>query len=813
MKTKHVIHMVANTHFDPVWLWTWDEGLSSIRSTFKAALERIAEEPDFIYSFSCPPVFEWIRTVDPDLFAQIAERVREGRWELIEGWWLQADCNAASGESYARQGLYGQRYLLEHFGRMSACAFNIDSFGHSAMLPQILRQSSIQYYSFNRPGEKEKELPGPLFRWESPDGSSVIAYREPGSYIGDVEKHIHAAFPVADQYGHDLMLIYGVTNHGGAPTKKAIGKIKELASDPGVPGLVRFSKHRDFFAAQDEAALPVVRDELMTAWFGIFSNFPEIKQNNRRCEQALLNAEKAAVIAGWVNVRPYPTAKLTDCWHDVLFNQFHDILGGACISQAYFDARNLHGRAMQTAHEILHCSLQSVTKEIDLPANGSIWNVIAWNLNAFAMQTSVEVEVNWAWEFDWYQGPIAVTDDDGNEYPCQVIRERSVVPGLRSRFVFSAPLPSLGYKAFRVHQREPAGTAAAMPESNTETLVSSRFTVKICRENGCIASVFDLQKNAFVMLNGAKPLVLRDEGDTWAFNVSGFAEKAGDFKLEQVRLLEDGPVRATIHTKASFGSSWLEQDFTLYKESGIMTGSYRVNWRERHMVLKLGFQAVQEPAVTAAIPYGSIRRPADGKEMPMGDWLDLSCADHGFSILTNSLFAYHAEGTFANLTILRSSISGDLRLPAGLDPQAEYDYMGQGITEGRWGLVFHEGDWCKARIPQQAMQFCNPPLVITEANHPGHLSQEQSYVSIENNSSLLTVMKQAEDADGIIIRAYEYAGQSDPIQIRFPKKEFAFELDRYAIKTVCVSRDMACETDILEMQDRRSLYPEDQTSD
>jgi alpha-mannosidase len=111
------------------------------------------------------------------------------------------------------------------------------------------------------------------------------------------------------------------------------------------------------------------------------------------------------------------------------------------------------------------------------------------------------------------------------------------------------------------------------------------------------------------------------------------------------------------------------------------------------------------------------------------------------------------------------------------------------------------------------MQFCNPPLVITEANHPGHLSQEQSYVSIENNSSLLTVMKQAEDADGIIIRAYEYAGQSDPIQIRFPKKEFAFELDRYAIKTVCVSRDMACETDILEMQDRRSLYPEDQTSD
>ena len=137
------IYMIGNTHFDPVWLWKWEEAMASIHSTFRSALDRMKEDKDFIYSFATPPVFEWIKQTDPDMFEEIKARVKEGRWELCEGWWLQPDCFSACGESYARQSLYGQRYLLENFGRYTDTVFNVDSFGHNSATPQILRKSGI----------------------------------------------------------------------------------------------------------------------------------------------------------------------------------------------------------------------------------------------------------------------------------------------------------------------------------------------------------------------------------------------------------------------------------------------------------------------------------------------------------------------------------------------------------------------------------------------------------------------------------------------------------------------------------------------
>ena len=134
---KKELHMIGNTHFDPVWLWTWDEAMSSIRATFHSALERMKEYPDFKYSFSAPAVFEWIEKTEPEMFEEIRQRVKEGRWELAEGWWLQPDCVCAGGESYIRQGLYAQKYFQEHFGKLSRTVFNVDSFGHPASFPQI----------------------------------------------------------------------------------------------------------------------------------------------------------------------------------------------------------------------------------------------------------------------------------------------------------------------------------------------------------------------------------------------------------------------------------------------------------------------------------------------------------------------------------------------------------------------------------------------------------------------------------------------------------------------------------------------------
>ena len=92
---------------------------------------------------------------------------------MIGGWWIEPDCNIPAGESFVRQALYGQRYLLDKFGIIATTGANLDSFGHNATHPaDPARAAAWTRTSSYAPGPKENpQLPGPLFWWESPDGS------------------------------------------------------------------------------------------------------------------------------------------------------------------------------------------------------------------------------------------------------------------------------------------------------------------------------------------------------------------------------------------------------------------------------------------------------------------------------------------------------------------------------------------------------------------------------------------------------------------------------------------------------------------
>ena len=176
MKDKK-LHMIGNAHLDPVWLWNWQEGFQEVKATFKSALDRMREDENFVFTCSSAAFYEWVEENNPKMFQEIQKRVKEGRWEIVGGWWIQPDCNIPSGESFIRQGLYGQRYFQEKFGVTAKTGYNVDSFGHNGNLPQILKKSGMDHYIFMRPMPLEKGLPGRIFRWKSMDGSEVTAYR------------------------------------------------------------------------------------------------------------------------------------------------------------------------------------------------------------------------------------------------------------------------------------------------------------------------------------------------------------------------------------------------------------------------------------------------------------------------------------------------------------------------------------------------------------------------------------------------------------------------------------------------------------
>lgn len=767
----NTLYMIGNTHFDPAWLWTWDEAMASIRATFRAALERMDEDPTFVYSFCTPAVFDWIRETDPELFGQIRQRIAEGRWDIeAEGWWLQPDCNAPSGESLIRQGLYGQRYLMEHFGKRATTVFNFDSFGHGPMLPQILKKCGLSYYVFSRPAPKEQSLPRELFAWRSADGSEVLAFRADadgvGKYNHQTEDFIRLNRERLASCDHDLMLVYGVSDHGGAPTKQSIRDIHNMnAALTDIS--VKMASTTAFFEAQKDQVSAAVTGELMTRYYGVFSNKEEIKRNNRRAEYALSRAEKASCFAQMLGYRPYPREKLTQCWKDVMFNQFHDVLGGACIPQCYDDARDLHGRAIQSANEITHFALQSIARNVKMLGNNddAVWNLCIFNPNSTAYSGILEAEVQWIWEFPWYFGGVELIDETGAVHPTQIVTERSKVPGFRSRFAFHAEIPAFGYRTYAVRK-----TGQDAGRDFGETDIASPFLFR-----------------AFA-----------DNGDVWCFKTTeGYGPMCETPVLESRKTVEKGALLTTVKQTWRFRSSVLEEYITHYSGSDVVDYRYRVNWNEKHTVLKLiPADGKQPDSVLAAAPGGSIERPMDGREYPVGQWMRWGEDKDGVTCLLDGIFAYNT-GDYPQLTLLRSPIYGDMRR-FSLRPELDYEYMEQGVHTGRIRLI-PEAVSANAAAAG-AMAWNDPPVVVCEANHGGTLPPTATGLTIEPANTVVTALKQAEDGNGYVLRLTEYDGKGGSMQLRLGNAAPAeVEIAPYEIKTLRFLPDgSVTETNMLE---------------
>ena len=746
------LYLIGNTHFDPVWLWKWDEAMASIRATFRAALDRMKEDPDFIYSFATPPVFEWIEQTCPDLFEEIRQRVAEGRWELAEAWWVQPDCYTASGESYVRQGLYGQKYLREKFGKISDTVFNIDSFGHPSSFPQILKKSHVSHYCFVRPEQRHLTLEHPLFLWEGLDGTKIPTYRAAGVYKETIEKALSRQENDTD----DALVVYGVTDHGGAPTKALLREIHALEN-------AKISTVSSFFEDHPNCEF-TFSEELVTKDFGVYTNYPIIKRYNRLAEYALTNAEKASLIA-----KKDDKAALTACWKDVLFNQFHDILGGASIRDAYFDAQNSLGRAIQTANEITHLRLQAVTANVRMLGENpkDIWNLVLWNLNTSPFSGYVEAEVQWAHEFPWYDKGICLEDESGKRYECQVIASKAVIPGFRSRFVFRAELPSVGYRVFKVVKTEQELERRALDPFSFET---ARVRVQFDRTSGTIREIVDKKNGDLLYTSILRPIARYDDGDTWSFNVDGYGKDAEEFTLDSLNVVESGNVRTTVKATYLFKRSLLTVYYTFYENETDFDVRYAVNWNEKHYVLKLESKISSNETV-AAIPFGTVARGETTADVPAAN---LIRAD-GITYLTDSIFSYNATENTLGLSVLRSPIWGDLRI-SEIDYEDDYEIMSQGITEGRIHVT-------RASVTQAAADaLINPPIVIVEANHGGTLPTRHSYLRIEGEGIHLSALKKWEFGDSEIIRVYESEGKKKDAALILGEQRFPFSINPFGLK-------------------------------
>ena len=792
------IYMIGHAHIDPVWRWTKDEGRAEVLATFRQALNRMRENPDVAFVSSSAQFYKWVAESDPAMFAEIQRRVREGRWNLVGGWWVEPDVNCPLGESLVRQGLYGQQFFERNFGRRAVVGFNPDTFGHPWTLPQILAGQGLKAYFFMRPSPSEKpELPAPLFIWKGPDETELLTAQILGSYNGTEDsigeqiesslRHFAASLPNQSAFA----VFYGVGNHGGGPTVAAIEKIKELKKSK-YPG-IQFSTLDKYVAAieTEQKSLPVVSDELQHHARGCYSAAALVKSWNRKSEWALLTAEKiAALDAAFCDFR-YPAERFKSSWERVLFNQFHDILAGSAIEQAYIEAQNDYSFALSEAKEITTKSLLDFALKINtmVGSGPECAPFLIFNPNSWKVKKPIEVEMERLRE-----GQPSLFAYNRREIPFQEIRTAGVKVGSRIRFVFQDEFPSLGYKLYYLDfgKAQAAQASGAPKAAGSENYILENALVRITFDpaSGAIRSYFDKTLGRELLsAPAAVPIVLEDTGDTWGHKIVSYDREVGRFGQAKWTRIENGPERGRLQARSTFGKSYIVQDFMLYKDRPELCCRFLVDWQEYYKVLKLAFPSVlKNGTLTYSIPYGFIKRPMNGMEEPGQTWVDISGSDDrgnfGIALLNDSKCGYSVKDGEIRLTIFHSA-AWSQHDPETLTESEGYRLMDTGTHEFSYALFPHQGDWRDAGVAREAEAFGMPPAVILTDRHKGAWEGQREFLSTSASNVATTVLKMSENGSSLVLRLVELHGKPTRGTMTFPfyKSPINFELRPCEIKT------------------------------
>jgi alpha-mannosidase len=815
--------MIGNAHLDPVWLWPWQEGYQEARATFRSALDRMDEYPDFVFTCDQIVLLSWVEEQDPELFARIQQRVAEGRWVNAGGWWVEPDCNMPMGESFARQGLYGQRYLLQKFGRLAEVGMNVDPFGHNAMLPQILRGQRLDSYMFLRPGKHESDLETVLFWWQAPDGSRVLGYRIPFEYCsppGDVSWQTEKSIQQLDRGMGEAMVFYGVGNHGGGPTKANIDSIHRF-DRMGSFGRMKMSSPREYFdemLARGPAfldKLDVRTDDLQHHAPGCYSAHSGIKAWQRRAQFAVLNAERWAAVSALDGGIAYPREDLERAWKQILFNQFHDVLPGSAIEPAYDDARDQLGEAVAISKRIITRAHNRIAAAIDIPLEPASQPVVVFNPHPWAVSTDVELQYG--------VQPTGVHVVDGAEVPTVSQRVQSVATTDdkgRGAVAFRAELPPFGYRLYRLRPGPAPVPPAAGALTATETLLENdHLRAEIDPRTGWLRSLVDKATGIDLVAgtDGSTHTVICDDPtDTWGHRVISYAWEGVPMTVDRIVLRESGPLRARLRIERSWGRSTMVEELVLGHDARTLKADVTIDWREQAHLLKLRFPvALTDPSATYEIPYGELQRPVDGAEEPAQSFVDLSSEGAGLTVIATNKHGWDVSPAGAGtgdtpsigITAVRSPVYSwhDPRL---LEADGIYTFQDQGVQRFRYELVPHAGDHRAAQPARRAIELGSPVRAQLEAFHDGPLGPQGSFADDGGAGVLITAIKGSEDPSDetggadLIVRAVETRGEQVDAVLQLPLLGRTIEaaFGPYQLRTFRVPRTGdVVEVDLLEL--------------
>jgi alpha-mannosidase len=791
------LHLTGNAHIDAAWLWPVTETVDVVRRTFGTALQLMNEYPTYTYTQSAAAYNEWMAEKYPQMNDEIKRRIKEGRWEIVGGMWVEPDLNIPDGESTARSLLIGKRWFQKEYGVDVHVGWNPDSFGYNWQLPQIYKKSGVDYFVTQKMAWNDtNHLPFKLFWWESPDGSKVLTYF-PHDYVHTDLNPVRLAEDLATARKQspgltEMMDLYGVGDHGGGPTRAILDEgVHWMQPDKIVPPM-QFGTAAAFFhdvenkvdcnspewdyasiakgytaphaPAEGKISIPTWKSEMYFEYHrGVMTTQANHKRNMRQSTVWTLNAEKYAALA-WLDGKPYPTDALTEAWKKVTFNDFHDLGAGSGIGIIYKDAQRDYDRVRWSTQEISSNALNVLAAHVNTAVGSGVpvfvFNPLAWQRSGL---TTIEVQMPAA-----TAGSLSVVDSERSVLQSEVLASDRATNSYHL-LVDVKNVPPMGYTV--LHVVPEAKPAASDLKVNGLTIENANLRVTVDPKTGCITSLFEKRSNFESLASGGCGNQLQTFKDTpkdydaWNIDPGTLDHVTPIETVDSVALIEKGPLRAVIRVSRTWQNSKFVQDITLYAGADQVDVVNDIGWHETHVLLKAAFPlAATSTHATYEIPFGSIERATTRNnswekaqfEVPAQRWADLGDGQHGFSLINESKFGYDDEGNVLRLTLLRS--------PTWPDPDAD-----RGHHHFAYALYPHAGDWKQALTVRHGYEYNYPLQSMQVMAHAGTLPLEHSFASVQPENVVLTAMKKAEDSDSLVFHAYEWAGKAGNVTFTVPE--------------------------------------------
>ncbi len=720
---------IGHAHIDVAWLWKVQESTRKAARTFSSQLTLMKKYPDFKFGASQAYLYKQVKEHYPELFAQIQERVKEGRWEIQGGMFVEADCNLISGESMIRQFLHGKNFFRDEFGVDVKNLWLPDVFGYSAAMPQIIRKSGCDSFLTQKISWNQiNKFPYHTFRWFGVDGSWILTHFPPEDTYNSAANALYR-IKAQNQFNEagflpGFMSLTGIGDGGGGPSENHLERNRILQDLRGCPK-VEWSFASNYFdrIREYQARLPEWHGELyLELHRGTLTTQARTKRGNRRCEQTLMAWE---ILASCLSAADWQRDAMDAAWKTVLVNQFHDIIPGSSIREVYEQTEKDHAQVLQTANDGIAAAAEKLFRK-------NADSLVLTNTLSRTWSGITELPENW-------NGASVVTDE-GRALPVQTHNGKTYV---------TVEMPGNSFLTIRRN-----GVADAV-ETDTGTLVLENDLIRYeFDQNGHLLHAYDKElKKEFLASPGNVFSLYHDRPITWdAWDVDIYyrQNKIMDVPCTNVKTVQKGNAFSIAEFEFKTDHSTITQQVVLANGTKRLDFITRCDWNENRKLLRVAFPlTIQSDNASFDIQYAYVTRPThdntsweQAKFETCGQrYADLSSKNFGVALLNDCKYGYYVRNSTLDLALLRS-------------PKYPDRFADQGEQIFTYSFLPHKNALPESDVMREAANL-NRPLLMADGYEAGIA---QMPFRLESDHIVMDVVKRGEKDDSLIIRLIETAG-------------------------------------------------------